>query len=82
MIAKLVEQAIRHRWMVVILVIAVAGLGVYAFQQLPIDAYPDIAGQSVWVITPYPGGDVREPRSCPAPLPGRHSDYHGVDLQR
>jgi cobalt-zinc-cadmium resistance protein CzcA len=55
MIAKLVAEGIRHRWMVLILVMAVAGLGVYAFQQLPIDAYPDIAGQTAWVIAAYPG---------------------------
>lgn len=55
MISTLIEHAIRHRWLVLILVLVVAGLGVYAFQQLPIDAYPDIAAQTVWVIAPYPG---------------------------
>jgi len=55
MIATLIEHAIRHRWLVLILVLVVAGLGVRAFQQLPIDAYPDIAAQTVWVVTTYPG---------------------------
>ncbi len=55
MISKLIEQAIRHRWLVLIAVAVVAGLGVYCFQHLPIDAYPDIAAQTVWVITTYPG---------------------------
>jgi cobalt-zinc-cadmium resistance protein CzcA len=54
-IAQLIEQAIRHRWLVLILVLVVAGFGVYAFQQLPIDAYPDIAAQTVWVVTTHPG---------------------------
>ena len=30
-------------------------LGVWAFQHQQIDAYPDISGQMVQVITTYPG---------------------------
>ena len=33
----------------------VTGLGVWAFQHQQIDAYPDISGQMVQVITTYPG---------------------------
>ncbi len=55
MISQLIEQAIRHRWLVLILVLAVSAFGVYAFQQLPIDAYPDISGQVVSVVSVYPG---------------------------
>ena len=55
MIATLIEKAMRHRWLVLILALVAAGFGVYAFQQLPIDAYPDISAQTVWVITAYPG---------------------------
>jgi cobalt-zinc-cadmium resistance protein CzcA len=55
MISRLVERTLRARWLVVIAALGLAGLGVYAFVQLPIDAYPDIASQSVWVITTYPG---------------------------
>jgi cobalt-zinc-cadmium resistance protein CzcA len=55
MIAALIEKAIRHRWLVLILAVVAGGFGGYAFQQLPIDAYPDIAAQTVWVITAYSG---------------------------
>ncbi len=55
MIATLIEHALRHRWLVLIAVAIVAGSGVYSFQQLPIDAYPDIAAQTVFVVTIYPG---------------------------
>src|SRR5439155_11776373 len=37
------------------LALLIAGLGVYAFRQQPIDAYPDISSQMVQVITTYPG---------------------------
>jgi cobalt-zinc-cadmium resistance protein CzcA len=54
-IATLIEIAVRHRWFVLILALSGALFGAYAFQQLPIDAYPDIAAQTVWVVTTYAG---------------------------
>ena len=55
MIAALIESAMRFRWLVLILVAIVCGVGIYSFQQQPIDAYPDISAQMVQVITVYPG---------------------------
>ena len=55
MIAALIKKAVQHRWMVLILLVVAAGFGVYAFRQLPIDAYPDISAQAVFVTTLYPG---------------------------
>jgi len=55
MIGLLIEKAIRHRWLVLIVAVGLFTLGAYAFVRLPIDAYPDIASQTVWVITPYAG---------------------------
>ncbi len=55
MIAFLVRQALRFRWVVLIAAGIVMALGVFAFTQQPIDAYPDISGQMVQIITTYPG---------------------------
>ena len=55
MIARLIERAMHFRWLVIGMVLATMALGVYAFQQQPIDAYPDISGQMVQVIVTYPG---------------------------
>lgn len=55
MIASWIETAMRVRWLVLILVAAIFGAGVYSFRQQPIDAYPDISAQMVQVITVYPG---------------------------
>jgi len=55
MIGVLIERAIRRRWLVLIFALGVCALGVFAFLRLPIDAYPDIASQSVWVVTTYSG---------------------------
>jgi cobalt-zinc-cadmium resistance protein CzcA len=55
MLGQLIERAIRHRWLVLIATVGIAAFGAYAFLRLPIDAYPDIAAQTVWVVTTYPG---------------------------
>jgi cobalt-zinc-cadmium resistance protein CzcA len=54
-IASLIEAALRRRWVVLALVAAIIGAGVYAFRKQPVDAYPDISSQMVQVITTYPG---------------------------
>src|SRR5262252_5461848 len=55
MISTLIQAALNHRWPVLLLALAVAALGVWSFQQQKIDAYPDISGQMVQIITTYPG---------------------------
>jgi cobalt-zinc-cadmium resistance protein CzcA len=55
MISQLIERALRNRWMVLIAALIVSVSGIFAFLRLPIDAYPDIAAQTVWVVTAYPG---------------------------
>ena len=55
MIAALMETALRMRWVVLAMLVAVLGMGVIAFQRQPVDAYPDISEQMVQVIAVYPG---------------------------
>jgi heavy metal efflux system protein len=55
MIAYAIRAAMHHPWVVMILTVLVMALGVWAFQQQPIDAYPDISSQMVQVITVFPG---------------------------
>ncbi len=50
-----IETALRLRWVVLLLALGIVGWGVWAFQQQPIDAYPDISAQMVQVITVFPG---------------------------
>lgn len=50
-----IESALRHRWWFLLAGLGVVLAGVAAFQQLPVDAYPDIAAQSVWIVTTYSG---------------------------
>src|SRR5262249_17231694 len=55
MMAYLIPLALRNRWLVLALALAIAGFGVWTFQHQKIEAYPDISGQMVQVITTYPG---------------------------
>ena len=52
---KILIIAIHRRWLVVCCFLIVSVLGYYAWQQLSIEAYPDIADVTVQVITQVPG---------------------------
>ena len=47
MFEQLIAFAIARRWLVVLAILALAGLGVYNYQRLPIDAVPDITNVQV-----------------------------------
>jgi cobalt-zinc-cadmium resistance protein CzcA len=55
MFQKLIELAIARRWLVLFVVACLAGLGVYSYQRLPIDAVPDITNVQVQINTSAPG---------------------------
>jgi cobalt-zinc-cadmium resistance protein CzcA len=45
----------RHRWLVMLAVLAMAAIGVYSYQKLPIDAVPDITNVQVQINTSASG---------------------------
>ncbi|MBN8279707.1 MAG: CusA/CzcA family heavy metal efflux RND transporter [Gammaproteobacteria bacterium] len=55
MIDSLLRFAVTRRWVVLFLVALVAGVGVLAYQRLPIDAVPDITNVQVQINTAAPG---------------------------
>lgn len=55
MFEKLIHAAINHRWFVMLATTLVVIAGVFTFQQLPIDAVPDITNVQVQVNTEAPG---------------------------
>ncbi|WP_175856620.1 CusA/CzcA family heavy metal efflux RND transporter [Burkholderia anthina] len=55
MFERLIRFAIAHRWLVMLAIAAVAALGVYSYQKLPIDAVPDITNVQVQINTAAPG---------------------------
>ncbi len=60
MIAKLLRFALAQRFLFVLLGAGLVGLGVWAFTQLSVEAYPDISDTQVVVITVYPGHAAEE----------------------
>src|SRR5262249_15670593 len=51
MLERLLHFSIKHRWLIVLLTIAAALVGVSSSTQLPIDAVPDITNNQVQINT-------------------------------
>src|SRR5947209_9524399 len=60
MIHRLVQFAIRNRFLVFMLTLLLIVAGVISFQQLPVDAYPDLSPPMVEIITQWPGHSAEE----------------------
>ena len=54
-IDALIQFAIARRWLVIFLVAVAAAVGVWNYQNLPIDAVPDITNVQVQINTEAPG---------------------------
>ncbi|MCY1672078.1 CusA/CzcA family heavy metal efflux RND transporter [Novosphingobium sp. SL115] len=63
MLRSIVAAALSWRMFVLALSVVVAGLGVWAFVKLPVDAYPDIAQTQVKIILKAPGMTPEEVES-------------------
>ena len=50
MIDSIIQFSIKQRWVILLLVLGTAILGVYNYQRLPIDAVPDITNNQVQVL--------------------------------
>ncbi|HXC25501.1 MAG TPA: efflux RND transporter permease subunit, partial [Gemmatimonadaceae bacterium] len=54
-IHRIVTSMLTQPLLALILAIAIIGGGIFAFRQLPVDAYPDISPPMVEIITQWPG---------------------------
>ena len=54
-LGTIVRFSIRHRWLMLVLTLAMAGVGAWSFTHLPIDATPDITNVQVQINTQAPG---------------------------
>ena len=55
MFERILKLSIQNRWLILLATGAVASLGLYSFQRLPIDAVPDITNVQVQINTAVPG---------------------------
>ena len=60
MINRLVEFALRQRAVIIVAAVLLVALGINAFSNLPIEAYPDVADTWVQIITQWPGHAAEE----------------------
>ncbi|HYZ85742.1 MAG TPA: efflux RND transporter permease subunit, partial [Bryobacteraceae bacterium] len=60
MIAHLVRFALSQRLITVLMGLTLIGVGLWAFLQLKVEAYPDISDTQVVVVTQYPGRATEE----------------------
>ncbi len=55
MFEKIISFSIDQRWLVLLMTLGMAALGVFSYQNLPIDAVPDITNVQVQINTAAPG---------------------------
>jgi len=55
MLTSLIRLSITQRWLVLLLILALAALGLWNYSRLPIDAIPDITNVQVQINTQAPG---------------------------
>jgi len=60
MIHRLVQFALKQRFLILVVSVMMVGYGIYSFQQMPVDAYPDLAPPMVEIITQWPGHAAEE----------------------
>ncbi|ESQ82096.1 efflux RND transporter permease subunit [Asticcacaulis benevestitus] len=83
MLEKIIQQSIRHRWIVLIIVVALSALGIYNFQRLPIDAVPDITNVQVQINTEAAGySPLEAEQRITYPIETAISGLPGLDYTR
>ncbi len=60
MIHRIVQAALRQRFLVLMLTAFMMVAGVISFQRMPVDAYPDLSPPQVELITQWPGHAAEE----------------------
>ena len=57
---RIVRAALDQPLLVLLLTVALIGVGIWSFRRLPVDAYPDISPPMVEVVTQWPGHAAEE----------------------
>src|SRR5713226_5405494 len=60
MVRKLIEWSLNNPLVVLLLAVALAGIGLYSFLHVNVEAYPDPAPAIVEVIAQFPGASAEE----------------------
>src|SRR5215471_15381191 len=60
MIHRIVQAALRQRFLVLVLTLFMAVAGIISFQRMPVDAYPDLSPPQVELVSQWPGHAAEE----------------------
>src|SRR5215471_8010813 len=60
MIHRIVQAALRQKFLVLMLAAFITVGGILSFQRMPVDAYPDLSPSEVELITQWPGHAAEE----------------------
>ena len=83
MIYRLIQWALDNRLVVILLTIALIGVGSYSLVHLNVEAYPDPAPAIVEVVTQFPGASAEEvEREVTIPLEIALSGMPGLQSMR
>src|SRR5215467_9280415 len=83
MIHRIVQAALRNRFLVLIFVVVIAAWGAISFQRMPVDAYPDLSPPMVELITQWPGHAAEEmERLVTLPLEVEMNGVPHLDVMR
>ena len=55
MLNRIVDATLEFRWLVLIAIVALLGIGGYALYTIPVEAFPDLTNNQVVVVTEAPG---------------------------
>ena len=76
---RLVEFSLRNRFLVVVFLLVIVGVGIWCMTVLPVDAVPDITPNQVMILTSAPGlGPVEVERFITFPVETSMSGLPGV----
>src|SRR6266699_1241526 len=55
MLNRIIDTTLTYRWLVLITIVALLGVGGYALYTIPVEAFPDLTNNQVVVVTEAPG---------------------------
>ena len=83
MLEKIIRFAIGHRWLMLVLTLALVALGTWSFRQLPIDATPDITNVQVQVNSEATGySPLESEQRITFPIETAMAGLPGLDYTR
>lgn len=83
MLERIFAFSLRNRFLTLVFVLLIVGIGIRSLQQLPIDAVPDVTPNQVQILTNSPGlGPVEVERFITFPVETAMSGLPGIELIR